>query len=489
MSFFPVEYLKEGKTDFLGKLSQIDRSILIENIKSRPDHEVIINSFLRSILDTYPSFCFDLIHDLPYFPDETTYLIDKYIYYKTLSADVIEGFLKGNPNSAKKYLPKYFDDTIEKLSKNPGFLVDYLLANDDLELLRQRFAYHPNVHYRFLFMNSIITNHSELLKTYYDDITKYLTSYTYAPNEQYSLFTEKMSAEDVSLLAYNIFKANLNDGTWERMRDYVIENYDSNSLARYLLEPKRKEINSYSYGLETDQEGVDEFCAHPDIYFSTSSDYRYYIARNYPELISQDVLEKYEQFKALFCRNDKIDPTYHKVELYSLGKKLEEYADKYLSLSRTAEHGFIASGSTASCYRVGDYVFKLDGMKWSYEDVLCPNLYIILPNLEEVFLRDENGIVKVGIEVQRYLKRGIDEIPEDCLPGLTQNFTAELSRLGYRSTDTLVYGTCGDNCRLLDSYEEAGNPNAPDWFKEYPLVLVDRDRIYQKTNRYPKQLR
>ena len=87
------------------------------------------------------------------------------------------------------------------------------------------------------------------------------------------------------------------------------------------------------------------------------------------------------------------------------------------------------------------------------------------------------------------MKRGIDEIPKDCLPTLTKNFIAELNRLGYRSTDTLVYGTCGDNYRLLDSYEEAGNPNVPDWFKEYPLVLVDRDCIYQKTNRYPKQLR
>ena len=87
------------------------------------------------------------------------------------------------------------------------------------------------------------------------------------------------------------------------------------------------------------------------------------------------------------------------------------------------------------------------------------------------------------------MKRGIDEIPKDCLPTLIENFTAELNRLEYRSTDTLVYGTCGDNYRLLDSYEEAGNPNVPDWFKEYPLVLVDRDCIYQKTNKYSKQLR
>ena len=49
-----------------------------------------------------------------------------------------------------------------------------------------------------------------------------------------------------------------------------------------------------------------------------------------------------------------------------------------------------------------------------------------------------------------------------------------------------------DNCRLLDSYREADyyNPEMlPDWFKEYPLVSVDRDRVYQLTNEYPKQIK
>ena len=48
-------------------------------------------------------------------------------------------------------------------------------------------------------------------------------------------------------------------------------------------------------------------------------------------------------------------------------------------------------------------VFKLINMKWSYEEVICPNLYLILKNLEEHYIRDEKGIVKAGIEVQKYL--------------------------------------------------------------------------------------
>ena len=44
---------------------------------------------------------------------------------------------------------------------------------------------------------------------------------------------------------------------------------------------------------------------------------------------------------------------------------------------------------------------------------------------------------------------------------------------------------------LLDTYRDADCPNpekVPVWFKQYPLVLVDRDRIYSKNKIYIKQL-
>lgn len=72
---------------------------------------------------------------------------------------------------------------------------------------------------------------------------------------------------------------------------------------------------------------------------------------------------------------------------------------------------------------------------------------------------------------------------------LFTNFSNELEGLGYYTSDTLMNGTCGDNCRLLDSYLDSGNPNPPSWFKRHPIVLVDRDRIYRMDNKRPKQLR
>ena len=45
---------------------------------------------------------------------------------------------------------------------------------------------------------------------------------------------------------------------------------------------------------------------------------------------------------------------------------------------------------------------------------------------------------------------------------------------------------------LLDTYRDADCPNpekVPVWFRQYPLVLIDRDRIYPKDKIYIKQLR
>ena len=76
------------------------------------------------------------------------------------------------------------------------------------------------------------------------------------------------------------------------------------------------------------------------------------------------------------------------------------------------------------------------------------------------------------------MKRSVTDVPSKYFT----LFKQELHNLGYFTTDTLRNGPCGDNTRLLDTYFDADCLNhkyLPDWFKEYPIVLVDRDRIYE----------
>ena len=176
-----------------------------------------------------------------------------------------------------------------------------------------------------------------------------------------------------------------------------------------------------------------------------------------------------------------------KIDNCGLSSLLEKWTEKYMDLSQSKEYGFVGKGTTCSCYRIGDYVIKLVKTKWSYEDEICPDIYLIAKDYEEIYVRDKDGIVKGGLEVQKYLTRNAKNID----PKYFGYFDEALEKLGYRRTDTLINGSCGENAMLLDTYYDAdcANPEKlPEWFKECPIVIVDRDRIYSKDKTYVKQL-
>ncbi len=225
-----------------------------------------------------------------------------------------------------------------------------------------------------------------------------------------------------------------------------------------------------------------------DRFFETSFSKQYSIFYDYTNYLSQEIQDNFKKFLSYFKDN------WYDIEYLfnvGLGNDLRKYVDKYLSLSKRTDGEFIERGSTALCYRIGDYAFKLSHRKWSYEEEICPNLYIILKNLEEHFIRNKQRIVIAGLEVQKYLTRSINEYPVNIRKEILEFLESELDRLGYYTTDTLIGGRCGDNCKILDTYKDADTLNLkriPPFFKKYPAVFIDRDRFYKKDNIYPKQI-
>ena len=300
---------------------------------------------------------------------------------------------------------------------------------------------------------------------------KYLTSYTHKEFEQMTFLPELMNEKDISSLAVSALNSNDKD-LWLKLKNYILENYKYNNLAELLLREKKTK----------------EFALNSDELFLTSKNYQFEIYKKYTECISKNICDDFEYYINMFKEEPFGYYDYRLITLFKkgLGHELKEYIDKYLSLSTDTTCEFIERGSTTACYRIGDYAFKISQTKWSYEDVICPNLYLIIKNLEEHFIRDEKGVVVAGLEVQKYLRRPANHLKEEVF----NNFKKELNRLGYYITDTLINGSCGDNCRLLDSYMDADciNPESlPESFKKTPLVLIDRDRVYKLDNIYPKQ--
>jgi len=466
MAFFALDYLKNGKVDFLDRLTDYDKKHLIDSIRESKNRVNIINGFINILKDDMPYFCYDIIYDIPEFSDIALEIVRiDVINYNKLDS------ILSNTYYGDRLLDQYLDYFINKDDEYIRVISKYALNNNKV-LLINKLSRNSNLHVRYIFMEYLINNNISMLDSIYDDISKYTTSITYEENEQLTLFPKLINVKDISNLAYLLLKNNrLKD--YYNIKEFILREYKANYLASLLL--------------GNDQEK--EFIKDSDRLFDSSIDSRLsiYLDNRYSKYIKKELLDKLNRIVNCFHK-DKYDYDLLMTYMMGLGKQLEEYVDKYLEYSRRKDYEYVGGGTTCSCYRIGDYAFKLVKTKWSYEDIICPDLYLIVKNLEENYLRDGRGIVKAGLEVQKYLSRRADNLDIRYF----HLFDQELNRLGYKRTDTLTKGSRGENTMLLDSYKDADcdNPERlPEWFKEYPLVLIDRDRIYRKDNKCIKQLR
>ncbi len=483
MAFNTLEYLRDGKVDFVFRCTSYDYEHLITNIRTSPTRIEIINGFLHKLKEELPSFCFDVIYDIPEFAAEAYELFD----IKHITPEKLNNILNNSPLGLKILYENF--DTFLSPNGNPKYfdcIVKYAFDSNNRELLH-KLSRHSNLHLRYLFMDYLIKNHPEQIDTIYDDITKYTTSVTYEPYEQLTFLPQLMNPDDISKLAV-LLLTNNREKDYKKLKEYILKSYKYNYLASELLADKWV-VDPKTHKLLIDSNKAKKesiFSEDADALFSTSADYRFALYLRHKVRISQELLDDFAHRIRYFLGGDK-NSELEAIYRHGLGQLLEEWAEKYIELSQSKEYGFIGGGTTCNCYRIGDYVIKLVKTKWSYEDIICPNLYLITKNYEEIYLRNNYGIVNGGLEVQKYLTRRADNIN----PKYFRYFDLALDRLGYKRTDTLTKGTCGENTMLLDTYRDADckNPErVPVWFRKYPLVLIDRDRIYPKDKTYIKQL-
>src|SRR5574344_186604 len=484
MAFNTIEYLMNNNTSFIAHQTTHDRDYLINLIRNHPQKKMILANSLESLLTIDKLFCLKIIYDIE------EYQVLTLMLFKDFPSFIFNQTVIFNLLSHTKWGKEYIINNLSNIAKNSDdnlkVIINYALINfkDNMPLIK-KLSLNANLHSRYLFMKTLIQYYPEKLSEVYDDISLYLTSYTYQENEQMSFMPDKMTNEDVSNLAVTFLKKNINYKMWLKIKNFIITNYPKNNLAKELLD--------YNFEIRGDEHDpshhneITEFKKDADTYFKTSANYQLSILNNYSKLISKTLIDDLKNDLHYFYQDNKLDNNIYKIYSYELNKKLNELVNKYLSISKCHDFRFLGKGTTCSTYRVGDYAIKLVATKWSYENIICPNLYLIAKNYEEIYLRNSQNIVVAGIEVQKCLTKQAHFISHELL----DCFYQELGRLGYYSTDTIVRGQCGDNAMFLDSYMDADTKNPdvlPDWFKENPLFLVDRDRIYKLENEHPYQL-
>ena len=454
----PKEELKNGNIKFLENFltREYDRNNLINNIRNDSDKINLIKKFIYKIIDKYPRFCFDIIYDMNEFNIETSYLLEKYDFYNRIDDNKLFNILN-HTNYGTDLILRHPEILDEKKLKIVFF---YIITSKDNRLIN-KFKSIRNLHTRYLFMDYLVKYDYELFKETYPNVLNYLTNIIPC-YEQMSMFEEHknikyMNINDISILAVDIKKYNEDD--YIKIRNFILNKYEKNALAEFLYNNDEKELES-----------------NVDLYYKTTNSFYLTLFNQYEKQINEQLTENLRYLINIYGTEKHINHRMLDSELLPL---LYEWTTKYLDLSEHKECKYLGCGSTANCYKIGDYVFKFVNFKWSYEKIICPNLYLILKNEEEKYIRNTKGIVTLGLEVQKYLTKKASSIN----PEILNIWKSELNKMGYILNDTLINGECGTNSYLLDSYLEADTKdpkNLPDWFKENPIVLVDRDRIYKK---------
>lgn len=292
-------------------------------------------------------------------------------------------------------------------------------------------------------MNNIALKRPELFSSIFPNIIENIF-YIDENNKK-----EYISMDNLSNLACNLSKTPQNKEIYEQLKSFLYKTYPKNNIARNLIREKNEKL------LLEDLDNL----------YQTSFDCNIEILKKYENYLSKDIIGNLKKNYELFKRTP-----YHlqNIYTYDLDKNLANLINKYLSLSKNKTIKFIGKGTTAACYRIGDFVIKFILSKHTYN--ATPRLYLINRVLYEELVKDDYGKCLAGLEVQKYLAKKLSYLDLTAI----SKYQKLLREEGFYISDSLIKS----NFRFLDSYKDADCPDPellPDCFKKKPLVCIDRD--------------
>lgn len=446
-----IESAIQGKVqpllNYINK-SSLNRESFISIIRHCSDKDFFLKTLVKHLLPYDPSFCFSLIYDEEDFQEEVKQILESTENSIQLwNTTKIENALNAT-TWMKQYMAEHFNDFLEK---NEIGIIDYLCRNieENKEFVNQ-LNHSKNKNLRLSFYSEVAVQCPEYIPVFLPDIFNLLQEDILLDEKELCRFTSR------------VLRTTKNKTLFLALKDYILSHYERNDLASFFLDGDEIEQKELEENIET--------------YYNTSFGNRLDIFIRYHDTIQTKVFDDLEKHLTILLgkRNQITSGINWRMEAifyHGLDRQMEEWMDKYLAKSKTSETGFIGMGTTTDCYRLGDYVLKIRDNCHS-PSIACPNLYLILPNLEESFVQIPEGNYLTGISVQKYLSKTADHLP----PSAFEELEKQLLKLGYRATDVRK-----ENCRFLDSYMDAdcSNPlKLPKSFKENPLVLIDRELVF-----------
>ena len=459
----------KGDLDFLDSFSSNYIDELTKDIIDSPLREKILDEAFDLIYKKDPVLAFKISCSSPKFTNLWRRRLENN-YDVLLDYDALLYFLL-KVDWSKKFVFEIVDKLILSNKSCAFAILRYTERTNDYSLVK-RIVMHHNLDVRGIFLEELIDTHAHMLFNVVDNITDCFVKYDKNGN-----VIGLMDEEKVSRIASLILIHNLGEDVYLQIRDFIFDNYDKNTLAANLDGYGKLNMDIFTLNKEMLVRDIDKL-------FVTSKNYKYALATRYQEYMDPIMLGEFRSKISPFTWIDR--EAVSKIFLSGLGDRFLECVDKYLEMSTGAK--VIRDAGVGTCsrvFRVGDYVIKISHKKWSMEDNLCPRGYLFAKNYEEDIVRKSNGEVTGAIEVQRYLTRplAVDDTK------VINAYHEALREAGYYTKDVLTDGNTGANCYYLSSYMDADcdNPEElPEWFKENPVVMVDRDLVFKLENKNPK---
>lgn len=461
------------KKEFLKKYgilnSFVDDTILINYIRNSDDKEIILEKYLQELEEHYPKLLFKIIYDDPHYNNILMRILNDNIEY--LSDDRLLFCFINEVSWALDFISNNIDEIMGFNSDFVYLLTKSYLFNTNMKAKKiiLKLAYCDNLHVRASFMKTIFEEYRSKIEYFYG---KNITEYFVKKDENGNIL-EIMDERDLCEIAGNLFDYVFLEEFYRQIFNFIMDNFKENHLASEIdlhdrLDPLENDIFHRHEMLIKD---IDKL-------FITSVDYKLTLYFKYKKFLSAKIVEEFEKVLRIFPNVDYA--ILEDIFNAGLGNLFFLYVDRYLEKSvgcKVVKR--LKPGSCADIWQIGNYLIKFSNKKW--ENSRCPDNYLIIKNYEEDYVRDENGNIIGCLEVQKYLSKHVLATDTD----LVEKFLSALSDLGYCYKDSLLNGPTGPNALLLDDYHDADveDPESlPEWFKEKPLVLVDRDLVLKLSN-------
>lgn len=451
---------------FLASLTRYEKDKIAEDIRNTLSRDEILAVSFKSLEEKFADFLFKIIFDMDEYEQYCiNYLNNNFIILN--DGRFLSNCFLGDCKWAVDYLKNNIKRLKELDSEIIFIILRYACEVNDKEILKLLLN-SDDLELRGIAMVEFMLMSPYRFISYYEDLIS-----AFIRKDENGNICELVDEKYVSRIAYDILYNSLGMDKYEEVKDFILANYQFNSLAERL-----DGVNvDGEFGIEPERY-LDVLFKDMDEMFRTSRSYKYSLYVNYSDKISESLRRKfYDAIKSFIQIDEEVVAHIFKV---GLGDKFLEFTKKYMELSTGAKVVLDAGmGSSTRAFIVGDYVVKCSYKKWI--STRCPDLYLIAKNYEEEIVKSHFGSVIGALEVQKYYKRPINPKNQK----LVGKFYSALESLGYVFDDNVTGLNNTPNIFYLDDYREADcdNPEKlPKWYKKSPIVLVDRDYVY-KLNR------